>query len=129
SRLLVEGPRLRLQHSLVIEVLAGRDALAVDLAEAGGEAGRIAPERGEGCSEVPVAGGDKGETFTFTVDDEPGRGRLHAAGRQAGPDLAPEHRRDLIAVEAVEDATGLLGVDERGIEVARVLLRTLDGVL
>ncbi len=41
-------------------------------------------------------------------------------------DLLPEHRRELVAVEAVEDAARLLGVDETPVELARVLDRLLD---
>src|SRR5690606_23535116 len=37
-----------------------------------------------------------------------------------------QHGRDLVAVEAVEDAAGLLRVDEVLVEVARVLQRPLD---
>ena len=79
--------------------------------------------------EVPVAGGDEREALALAVDDEAGRGGLHAAGREARADLAPQHGRDLVAVEPVEDAAGLLRVDEGGVEVAGVLLRALDRLL
>jgi hypothetical protein len=50
---------------------------------------------------------------------------LDPPGREAGGHLLPQHGRDLVAVEAVQDAPGLLGVDEAPVEVAGVG----DGVL
>ena len=58
--------------------------------------------------------------LALALDDEPRRDRLHAPGRQSLHDLPPEHRRDLVAVEAVEDAPRLLRVDEARVDVARL---------
>jgi hypothetical protein len=41
--------------------------------------------------------------------------------RQLGGHLLPQHRADLIAVQPVQDAAGLLGVDQVVVQVAWVL--------
>ena len=67
--------------------------------------------------------------LTFPGDHEARGHRLHAPRRQGGADLAPQEGRDLVAVEAVEDAAGLLRVHEVGVQVARVLQGALDRFL
>ena len=69
--------------------------------------------------EVPVAGGDEAHALPLALDDEPRRGALHATGRQPCVDLLPADRRDLVAVEAVEDAPGLVRVDQAVVDAAR----------
>src|SRR5690606_8222556 len=97
------------------------DAGAADGGEAGREgAGLDVGAAVEGGVEIPVGGGDEGDALALAVDDEPGGDGLDAAGRQLRHDLLPQDRRDLVAVEAVEDAAGLLGVDEVGVELPGV---------
>ncbi len=79
--------------------------------------------------DVPVVGGDVRDALTFALDDQAHRRALHAAGRQAAVDATPQHRRHLVAVEPVEDASGLGGVDHPVVEVARVVDRVVDGRL
>jgi hypothetical protein len=62
------------------------------------------------------------------LDHQAGRDRLDAAGGQALGDLAPQHRRDLVAVDAVQDAAGLLGVDQVVVDLSEVLEAALDGL-
>ena len=84
-----------------------------------------------GCErpfDVPVVGGDERHPRTLALDDESRRDGLHAPGGEPRHDLLPEDRRDLVAVEAVEDAPRLLRVDEPVVDVARVLERALDRV-
>src|SRR5690606_34400054 len=100
------------------EVLAGGDARAVD-AEAGGR--QLARLRPEMALDVPVAGRHEADAFTLALDDHAGGDALHPAGAELGHDLLPQHRRDLVAVEPVEDAARLLGVHEAAVDVARVL--------
>ena len=123
--LLVERTNIRPQHTLVVEVATGGDALPVDFAESGLERHPSVIRRQLG-SQIPVAGSDECEAFAFTVDYQPCRSRLHSASGKPWADLAPEHRRDLVAVEAVEDATGLLGVDQCGVELTRIFLCPLN---
>ena len=127
---LIERDRFAAEHAAVVEVATGCHALAVEAGELGVEALRArAGGSGQRGHQIPVRRGDEGEPLPLPIDDEPGRGGLHATGGEPRTDLAPEHRRDLESVEAVEDATGLLCVDERGVELAEVLLRALDGLL
>ena len=120
-----------LQLTAVVEVGAARQRRAVDAGQAGGEGlGRLDGER----FDVPIAGGDERHALTLAVDDHAGRGGLHATGAErsaftAAADLAPQHGRDVPAVEAVEHAAGLLGIDEREVEFAGVVDRGADRVL
>ena len=103
------------EHAVAGEVAALRDLLAVDRDQARVE--RAGVERGD---DVPVLGGAELDPLALALDDEPRRDRLHAAGGEALHHLPPEHRRDLVAVEAVEDAARLLRVDEPVVDVARL---------
>ena len=115
------------QRAVVGEVAAGRDLRPVDAGEARGEEVRLGI-RGEVALDVPVARGAERHPLALALDDEAGRDGLHAAGGEAGLDLAPQHRADLVAVEPVEDATGLLGVDEPGVDLAGGGGGALDGL-
>ena len=70
----------------------------------------------------------KAHPLALALDDEPRRDRLHAAGREPRHDLLPEDRRDLVAVEPVEDAARLLRVDEALVDLAGLVERPLDRV-
>jgi hypothetical protein len=112
------------------EVAALRHPGAVDRGQPGRERARVAravvPLAGvEPGLEVPVVRGAERHPLPLAVDDEAGRHRLHPAGRQPAHHLLPQHRGDLVAVQAVQDAPGLLRVDQVLVDVARVL----DGVL
>ena len=117
---------LRAQLALLGKVGAGRDGVAV-------HGGHARPEglacRREGRVDRPVLGAHVRHAVAFPGDHEARGHRLHAAGRQGGADFAPQEGRDLVAVEAVEDAAGLLRVDEVRVQVARVLQGALDRFL
>ena len=117
---------LRAQLALLGKVGAGRDGMAVH----GGDA---RPEglarRRESRVNRPVLGAHVRHALTFLGDHEARGHRLHAASRQGRADLAPQEGRDLVAVEAVEDAASLLRVHEVGVQVARVLQGALDRFL
>ena len=109
---------LRAQLTLLGKVGTSRDRVAVH----GGDA------RAEGLArrrkrrvDRPVLGAHVRHALTFPGDHEARGHRLHATGRQGRADLAPQEGRDLVAVEAVEDAAGLLRVHEGRIQVASVL--------
>ena len=117
---LVAGRRLQL--SVGTEVGAAGDPGAVEGVELGGEHPLLVLAAGvERALEVPVRREPERDPLPLPVDDQPGRDRLDAAGGQAGHDLLPEDRRDLVAVEPVEDPARLLGLDEVHVEVTRVL--------
>ena len=106
---------------------AGRDLAAVDTGEARGEEVRLAS--GEVGVDVPVARRAEAIRSRSRSTTRPRRDGLDPPGRQPGLDLAPQHRAHLVAVEAVEDAAGLLGVDEARVDLARGVRRALDGPL
>ena len=81
----------------------------------------------EASLDAAPAGGTEPHALPLALDDDPGGDALHPAGGEALRDLAPQHRRYLVAVEAVEDAPGLLGVDEAAVELAGVLDGGPDG--
>ena len=115
------------------EVAALGDTAAVDRHQAGGETGRhggvgVLPARVERAGQVPVVGRAERDALPLALDDQPGGHGLHPPGRQAGHDLLPQDGRDLVAVQAVQDAAGLLGVDQLEVDVARRLDGAADGV-
>ena len=123
------------QLAVVVEVTAGGHAPPVEGDEPGGEGGLLAggdvhggQDGGEGGLHPPVGGGAEGHALALALDDEAGGHRLHAPGGQAGTDLAPQDRADLIAHEAIQDAAGLLGVDEVDVQLAGVVQGPGDGL-
>ena len=113
------------EGAVVSEVLAGGDAVAVHGDELRVEAlgGRVQ----EAAGQVPVVGGDEGHAFAFALNHEAGRDGLHAACREAATDLAPEHGGNFVTVDTVEDAAGLLRIDQVQVDVAQFAEGTLDG--
>jgi len=104
-----------------IEVGAASDLPVVQAGEPGIELARCRGGAGiQGGEQIPVGRRGECHPLAFAVDDQPGRDRLHASGRQLRHDLLPQHRGDLVAVEPVQDASGLLGVHQVDIELAGV---------
>ena len=121
---LVELQRVgALQLSVRAEVAARRDALPVQPDQPRLERLRI--ERRE---EIPPARRHERHPLALALDHEPRRHGLHAAGGETAHDLLPQHRRDLVAVEPVEDPPRLLRVDEPLVDLARLAERALDRV-
>ncbi len=115
------GEGIVLDAPLVVEVTALGDLGAVDGGQPGREFAWILVGAGvQREIEIPVGGGHECDAFTLAIDDEASRDGLDAACRELRHDLLPEHWRDLVAVEAVEDAAGLLRVDQVFVEVAGV---------
>ena len=108
-----------------IEIFAEREPPAVDRDQSGFEL--LAVVFGELAEQVPPGGGDEGHPLAFALDDQPHGDALHAAGRELRPDLAPEERRDFVAVKPVENSAGFLCADEAGVDVARRFERRVDG--
>ena len=110
------------------EVLARRQPLTGQLDQRRGEGrlvlvGPLVAERG---LQVPPARGAERHALPLALHHDPGRHGLHAPGRQAGHDLLPQDRADLVAVEAIEDPAALLGVDQAAVELAGVVDRVAD---
>ena len=64
----------------------------------------------------------------LALDDQTQGDRLHATRRQAGLDALPEHRRRLVADQAIQDPPGLLGVDLALVDVERIRQGLRDGI-
>ena len=116
----------------LVEVLAGRQRACRRARPATPANGRLvlrpaalSCERG---ARGPSSGGDERHALALALDDDAG-GDATAPGRRTAPaDLLPQDRADLVAVEAVEDAAGLLGVDQAAVEVAGVVDGVADGL-
>ena len=118
---------LATQPTAVVEVPPLGDLAPVDLGESGRELGRLRiGTRVQGGVEVPVGGGAERDPFPFAIHHQAGGDRLHPSGGQSRLHLLPQHRGQSVAVEPVEDPSGLLGVDQVEVEVAGVLQRVLD---
>ena len=110
---------------LVVEVVAVGDLLAVHAAQVGGELGAVLLQGG---AEVEVLGGAEVPSGDLALDDELDSGALDAARAEVLRHAAPEDGREGVAVEPVEDASGLLGLDEIGVDLAGVVDGLADGV-
>jgi hypothetical protein len=116
----VENQRLRLELAgLLVEVLADRDLAAIELGQTGGEAACVLLTL---QCRLDAAECRLDETHPrFLAGDDQSRGdRLHAPGRQLGSKLLPQHRRDLVTDQAVEDTAGLLRVDQPLVDFTRL---------
>ena len=61
-----------------------------------------------------------GPAVTLPLDQKPSRHRLHASCGQPRHDLLPQHRGHAVPVEPVDDAPGLLRVNQGTVDLARV---------
>ena len=105
---------------------AGTDIEALKLLAVGADEARferVAARRLELGDDRPVFLGDEFLDVEFAVAHEPQRDRLHAAGRAGARQLAPQHGREREADEVIERAAGEVGVDQRVVDLARVLHR------
>ena len=65
----------------------------------------------------------------LALDDEPQADRLHAPRRFRPRQFAPENRREVEPHEIIERAAGQIGLDQGGVDLARVSHRLCDGRL
>ena len=115
---------------LLHKARAGRQARAVQRDQRGVQRPRRRRVgllgRGENAVQVPVASLDEAHPGALALDHDPGGDGLHAARRQLWHHLLPQHGTDLVAVQPVQDPPGLLGVDQRGVELAGGVDSVLD---
>ncbi len=120
----IQHPHARaLQLAVFAEVPPPRDALAADAVQLGVDTSLLA---GEVTDRIPPARRLEGQPLPLSLDDEAHRHRLDPPRRELGADLLPQQRRDLVAVEPVDDPPSLLRPHEVLVDLARVLQRALD---
>ena len=120
SPLLIDDHRLPLQPSPVIKVAPLRHALPIERGQLRVKLGLLALLREQRGGDVPVLGGNERHALALALHDHAGGHRLHATRGQARHDLLPQHRRDLVAIEAVQDAAGLLRLDQVHVQLAGI---------
>ncbi len=89
----------------------------------------LVPWRCQGGDQRPVFARDELLDLQFAVGHQPQRHRLHPAGRARARQLPPQHRRQRKAHEIVEGAAGEIGIDQRAVDLARVLHGVADRLL
>ena len=72
---------------------------------------------------------DERADLPFAIDDHAEGDGLDSSRRQTELDLQPEQRADLVTDQAVQDAAGLLGVDQLHVDFAGMLEGFLDRLL
>ena len=105
---------------------ARADVEALDLLPVGADQARLEDfvTRGRQLGDDrPVFLGDEFFDFELAIADQTQRDRLHAAGRACARQLAPEYRREREADEVIQRAAGEIGIDQRAIDLARMLHR------
>ena len=113
----------------LLEILgfgAGADVEPLNLLAVGADQPRlegVAARRRQGRDQRPVFARDEFLDFEFAVADQPQRHRLHAAGRARARQFAPQHRREREADEIIQRAARHIGVDQRAVDLARMLHR------
>ena len=123
---LVEADRgIVLEPPGAVEAGAGGNRSLVDADQRGVELARTAGCRlaggGQGRGKAPVLGGDERHPLPLPHHDDTGGNALHAARGQPRLDLLPQHRRDFVTEQAVEDAPRFLRIDQPAVDVARRL--------
>ena len=116
----------------ILGLRAGADVEPLDLLAVGADEARlerVAARRRQGRDQRPVFARDELLDLELAVADEPQRDRLHAAGRARARQLAPQHRREREADQIVERAARQIGVDQRAVDLARMLHRLGDRLL
>ena len=113
-----------------IEVLAGGDPIAVQCDQRGGEGtgafDHLVRRDREDRPDVPVLGRPEAHPLAFPLHHDAGGHGLHPARRELRHDLLPQDRGHLVAVQPVQDATGLLCLDQVLVDLARVGHGLLD---
>jgi hypothetical protein len=113
------------QDRVGLRLIRDLGLLPIDVMELGREllAGLVERRR-----DRPVLDRQERADLALALDDQAQRDRLHAAGGQPLLDRLPEHRAGLVADQAVQDATGLLGVDLLHVDLAGLRHRPGDAL-
>jgi hypothetical protein len=117
------------ESTVVTEIATARKTGSVDLGKRGAEFSAVTVGGCELALHIPITSGEKRHTFAFSFDHKPSANTLDTARRQLRHDLLPEHRRHFVAVEPIENSTGLLRIDHLAVEFARLVDRGLNRLL
>ena len=107
--------RLRHELSARVEVLARGERDTVDGVQSRLEGRVVGSQRRR---DVVPRRRTKRHALTLTLTDQANRHRLHPPGRSRLIDRAPEHGRDLVAHETVEEPATFLGVHQAKVQRA-----------
>ena len=90
---------------------------------------RLAAGLGKRAEQIPVRGRYERHPLPFALDNQPHGDALHPARRQPRANLAPQQRRNVVAVKAVDDAADFLGPDQMVVDLAGMIERLADRFL
>ena len=108
---------LRGKATVFIEIGTGCDGTIIDVrnlcAKRLTRSGKLGIDR-------PVLSTHMRHAVALAINNQARCDRLNAARRQGGTNLAPEQRRDLVAVKTVKNSASFLGIDKVGVELASI---------
>ena len=111
---------------LHLDLLGGRFLIRVQTCPLSGEFLNGVMLRREPDFSLPVLVRNEGPDLPLSLNDQSNCWRLHASGAQSASDPLPQQRRYLIADDAINDSTGLLGIDAMHVDRRRVGEGCLD---
>ena len=129
-----QQPALRVAFELLAHGVGARlvgnvellEFFPVEMGELGGESLVVGAEiRLDG----PVLANDKPLDFVLAFADQPQRRTLDPTGRQSAANLLPQQGREVESHQVIEGAPRLLGIDQRGRQLAGIIHRFLDRAL
>ena len=89
----------------------------------------IGIRRFQRCGDIPIRSTHERHTFALALHDQTRGDGLHTTRGKTRPNLAPQHRRKLVTVQAVQNTAGFLGIDHVVVNVASIVKRRFDGFL
>ena len=108
---------LRGKATVFIEIGTGCDGTIIDVRNLCTKrltrSGKLGIDRPVLCTHMRHA-------VALAINNQARCDRLHAARGQGGANLAPEQRRNFVAVKTVKDSTSFLGIDKVGVELASI---------
>ena len=121
-----ENYNVGLEFPSVVEVLPCGNSVASEVDQLCTEGGVVS---NEGAGQAPIARGHERHPLTLAFYDHADRDALYATGAELRHDLFPEDRRNLVAVQPVENPAGLLGINQATVEFSRLLDGLFDRLL
>ena len=110
-----------------VEVAAGGNAAAVERDQFRLESSPPA-DAWRTCPAGPSRWPAERHPLPLALDDQPHGNALHPAGRQPRPDLPPQQRRNVVAVEPIDDPPHLLRPHQVVVDLPRAAKRLANGL-